>query len=247
MVLKGFGFRSRSGFMGSLEHDERHWTEEFETWLVRRDRESSSGVGSSLVATEHVRSAVEFVLMESDLKEAIRVILDIPCGDWNWMRRVDLSSVSYTGADIVRPLIARNRRLYGSRTRRFEVFDLLNEDAVPREYDLVFCRDLIVHFTPGEGVEMLKKIARGSRYLMATTFPERRSNDHAERSWYPCNLERPPFSLPPPLYLFCEHSAGDKSLGVWRGAEALAALEMRPPDRGAGHRQTPGVSGGKAP
>ena len=40
-------------------------------------------------------------------------LLDAPCGDFNWMRHVPLGGVSYTGADVVPELIARNRRDYG--------------------------------------------------------------------------------------------------------------------------------------
>lgn len=207
-----------------MQHDERHWTAEFETWVMRRDRESSSGVGSSLAATKHVRVALEHVLAESDLSDEIRTLLDLPCGDWNWMRRLDLSSVEYTGVDIVRSLVERNGRLFGGPGRKFEVFDLLNEERLPSEHDMVFCRDLIGHFTPEEGLEMLRKIVCRSSYLMATTFPEQSANNHAERSWYPCNLQKPPFRFPEPLYMFCEHSAADKSLGVWDSRDVASAL-----------------------
>jgi hypothetical protein len=35
----------------------------------------------------------------------VKSLLDIPCGDFHWMRRVNLQGLSYVGADIVRELI----------------------------------------------------------------------------------------------------------------------------------------------
>jgi hypothetical protein len=42
----------------------------------------------------------------------VQTVLDAPCGDWNWMRLVDLSEVEYIGADILRTVIERNRSNY---------------------------------------------------------------------------------------------------------------------------------------
>jgi hypothetical protein len=38
-------------------------------------------------------------------------MLDAPCGDFNWMKEVDLSAVHYTGGDIVEPLVNSNHLL----------------------------------------------------------------------------------------------------------------------------------------
>ena len=60
-------------------------------------------------------------------------------------------------------------------------------------------------------------------YLLTTTFPGCEANeDIATGDWRPLNLERPPFSFPPPLALVdeqCSEGGGqfrDKSLGLWR-------------------------------
>jgi hypothetical protein len=41
-------------------------------------------------------------------------LLDIPCGDFNWMKLLNLG-VDYIGADIVGELIAENRRRFGAK------------------------------------------------------------------------------------------------------------------------------------
>jgi hypothetical protein len=210
--------------MAATKHDADDWTEQFEFWTRHRHRESSSGDGSTIAATQEVRRALELIFSGAVLDDDVRSLLDLPCGDWNWMRLVDLSNVAYTGADVVRPLIDRNRRLFGRNGIEFVVFDLLNSAAVPGSHDIALCRDFLGHFTPQEGVEMLAKLAAASRYVLVTTFPSQAANDHAERSWYPCNLERAPFRLPKPLRLMPEQWVSGKCLGLWRSADVRAAL-----------------------
>ena len=68
-----------------------------------------------------------------------RALLDAPCGDFNWMRHVDLGSVSYTGVDVVAPLIERCQRTYGGATRQFVVRDIL-ADPLPRAESVEHCQ-----------------------------------------------------------------------------------------------------------
>ena len=55
----------------------------------------------------------------------ITSVLDIPCGDFNWMQKVDLSNIEYIGADIVEELIKKNIEIYeGKNNLRFKVLNL---------------------------------------------------------------------------------------------------------------------------
>jgi hypothetical protein len=65
------------------------------------DYKQSSGAGSDLEATKVVAAALPAVLESL----GVRTILDIPCGDFLWMRHVDLSAVTYIGADVIESLI----------------------------------------------------------------------------------------------------------------------------------------------
>jgi len=64
------------------------------------DKESRSGPGSTLAQTEAIRSKLPEILEEFH----IHSILDIPCGDFNWIKEVNLDSISYIGADIVKKI-----------------------------------------------------------------------------------------------------------------------------------------------
>lgn len=63
-----------------------------------------SGSGSEITQTESFIKDLEKLL--NDLE--IRSLLDIPCGDLNWMQKVNLSNIDYCGADIVEELIKSN-------------------------------------------------------------------------------------------------------------------------------------------
>ena len=178
--------------------------------------ESRSGAGSTLEETTSLRARLPHLLR----RLAVRRLLDIPCGDFNWMQHVDLSGIEYVGADIVADIVARNARLYTTTDRRFVHLDLLN-DALPPS-DAVLCRDCLVHLPLSEGVRALQRLTAGCTcYLLATTFPALTNNEEIVRGfWRPLNLELPPFSLPPALELLPERNPdqrySDKSLGVWR-------------------------------
>lgn len=157
-------------------------------------------------------------------------LLDIPCGDFEWMRTIDLGSVAYVGADIVPELVHRNRVTHSSSQREFVRLDLLR-DALPG-VGLVLCRDCLVHFSLADIRRALTNIsASGSRYLLTTTFTGRSSNaDITTGQWRPINLEAPPFCLPPPLQIIdeqCTEEDGayrDKSLGLWEISALTSSL-----------------------
>ena len=182
-----------------------------------RGAESISGGGSTTAATETIRSALPKLI--SDF--GVRTMLDIPCGDGNWMSQVPLNLDLYIGADIVQQLVDFNLRRWGETERRkFAKLDL-TRDGLPR-VDLIFCRDCLVHLSDANVIRGLANIkASGSMYLITTTFPNHPENaDIVDGEWRPINLERQPFNLPPPLRLVCEglteSSCSDKSLGLWR-------------------------------
>src|SRR2546421_6622590 len=90
------------------------------------DAESVSGRGSTLARTRVVREALP-VLLEG---VGTRSLFDAACGDFNWMRHVELRGVEYTGADVVPGLVGRNREMYGGEGRAFVVLDI-TRDRLP--------------------------------------------------------------------------------------------------------------------
>lgn len=152
-----------------------------------RSLESKSGPGSELVNTKVLRSGLTQIF--SQLK--IKSILDIPCGDFNWMKEVDLAGISYTGADIVGELIRENRNKFPH--LQFEVLDITT-DKLPK-VDLVMVRDCFVHFSIDniyKSIENLK--SSGSKWLLTTSFTNWGFNiDIKNGDWRPINLFQKPF------------------------------------------------------
>lgn len=187
-------------------------------------RQSVSGTGSDAQQTRVIVQALPPLLR----RLGVRSLLDIPCGDFEWMSRVDLAGIDYTGADIVAPLIEANRRRHARPGVRFEVLDVTRDRLPP--VDLVLCRDCLVHLPLAQAQQALANIAAsGARYLLTTTFSGRPVNVDIEiGKWRTLNLQQPPFGLPPPLELINEHCTekdgrfADKSLGLW----ALDALRQ---------------------
>jgi SAM-dependent methyltransferase len=186
--------------------------------------DSRSGAGSDLLQTEIIRREIPRILREN----GIASMLDAPCGDWFWMREVDLGIERYVGADIVDALIERNKFQFGGNGVDFICLDL-SKDQLP-EVDLIFSRDCLVHLSYRDAARMLNNFkASGARYLLTTTFPDRSSNiDLGDGFWRPLNMELPPFNFPPPIELINEgcteghNQFTDKSIGLWRLKDILA-------------------------
>jgi len=173
--------------------------------------ETASGWGSTLARTVVIRGLL------ADLLESVgaRSLLDAPCGDFNWLRYVDLRGVEYTGADVVPELVERNRKECGGEGRRFLVLDITRD--VPPRADVILCRDCFTHLSFKHIRAAVANFRRsGSAFLFATTHSlVARNRDAPSGGWRPVNLMLPPFDFPPPERLLTEDADLGNQLGVW--------------------------------
>ena len=181
--------------------------------------ESRSGGGSTLEQTRVISREIPPLLKEL----GVRHFLDVPCGDLNWMRHVDLGDVKYTGGDVVQSIVDRNRTAYGDGSRSFERMDIIT-GPLP-DADLIFCRDCLVHLNYADGLTALEQFRNsGAKWLLTTTFTGREANSELYEGtiWRPLNLEKAPYNLPPAgRYINEECTEGngmfdDKCLALWR-------------------------------
>lgn len=188
-------------------------------------RASPSGVGASPDQTRELGVALPALLR----RLAVEALLDLPCGDFTWMRTIELPVASYVGADLLPELVQPLQKAYADRKHRFQVLDLTG-DPLPKA-DLLLCRDCLVHLSFAEIRRALNNVLRsGIPLLLTTTFPACEINeDIVTGDWRPLNLQPPPFGFPSPAELLnegCTEAGGlfaDKSLGLWRVAD-LATL-----------------------
>ncbi len=179
--------------------------------------DSRSGEGSSLVQTQLIRKEIPILLKKFNINS----MLDAPCGDWYWMKEIELPIEKYIGIDIVDALIKKNQNSYGNNIVSFLAQDL-TVSQLPYA-DLIFCRDCIVHLSFNDAFKMLNNFKKtGAKYLLTTTFVDREKNeDLGDGFWRPLNKQLPPFNFPPPLMIInegCTENANafsDKSLGLW--------------------------------
>lgn len=179
------------------------------------NRETVSGDSSTKAQTRSIRRALPLLIK----KYKIKSVLDIPCGDFNWMQNTDLG-VSYTGADIVDSLIKINSKLYPE-AGEFLQLDICN-DFLPN-VDLIFCRDCLVHLSFAKIFDAIANIKKsGAKYLLITTFPGRAKNRNIiTGAWRALNFEKTPFNFPLPLEIINEKFKlrgkrfTDKSMGLW--------------------------------
>ena len=176
--------------------------------------ESRSGSGSTLEFSLALRKSLTLLLAELNATS----LLDLGCGDFNWMRTVDLGSVSYVGVDVVETVIKRNTEQYGSHRRRFLLADIAT-DRLPSA-DVALCRHCLIHLPNRQVLAILANLkACGVSYLLATTYPGLLENvDIWPGSFRPINMQRPPFNLPEPLRRLRDSASDDQIsvLGLWR-------------------------------
>ena len=182
-----------------------------------KDNYSFSGTGSNLDQTINILNQ----LPNFFIKYKIKSILDIPCGDFYWMKNLKFESINYIGADIVPELIQQNINKFENTNIKFKVLDITT-NKLP-ESDIIFCRDCFVHLSFQDIFKSLNNIRNSKfKYLITTNFIERESNmDIATGSWRTINLLKPPFNFPEPIENIsekCTEANGkyfDKVLSIW--------------------------------
>lgn len=181
------------------------------TW---RSEESVSGSGSEISKTIDLIKYLNELLREY----TINSVFDIPCGDFNWMKKVDLTNVEYKGGDIVPDLIRRNLAKYSKDWISFSCHNLIT-DKIDKSYDLVLTRDCLVHLSYSDIESSLTNIKKSqSKYLFTTSFIKTTKNmDIITGEWRPINLNLAPFNFPEPITTFIETNTEDG----WEGNKVM--------------------------
>ena len=178
------------------------------------DSESVSGPGSTLAYTENIRTKIPELVEEL----GVFIILDSPCGDFNWFRAIEWNrSISYIGADIVKPLIDKNQLLYGDAIKRFISLDITN-DKLPQA-DLWLCRDCLFHLSYKDiAIAIQNFLTSDIRYILTSNHQNCTKNkDITTGSFRLLNLELPPFNLGKPIMVIDDWIEGfpERQLCLW--------------------------------
>ena len=121
-----------------------------------------SGDGSKI---ENVREYVD-VLQKYIDKPEIKTVIDLGCGDWQFSKFLDLSSVLYLGVDVVDSVIDSNIDLYSASN-----IDFISRDIITYELpqvDLIICKDVLQHLSNRDVISVLIKIIKSSKFALIT-------------------------------------------------------------------------------
>jgi len=184
-------------------------------WLNDRQSGSRSGLGSELENTQAIRVNLPGLLS----RIATKTLLDVGCGDFNWMRTLPLDC-RYMGIDVAEDVIASNLRQYSSEDRIFTVLDATRE-PLPAA-DTVLCREVLFHLSFDDICHFVRNLRASSAVnLIATTDVATAFNaDIISGDFRLLNLRKSPFRFrPPALSIRDDALSPGRVLGVWRVSE----------------------------
>ena len=189
-----------------------------ETWKAPGKGTSVSGSGSDLINTNNLRKQLPEIIKHYHIQS----ILDIGCGDFKWMKSLDISSIEYIGIDIVPEIMQQNNLLFSSEKVKFNVLDAC-KDHLP-DAQMVILRDCLVHLSLNDIQLLLNNVLKNNaEYLLATTFTGITENKEIITGlWRPINLQIAPFYFPAAELMFSEDKSQydfnntNKSMGLWK-------------------------------
>jgi SAM-dependent methyltransferase len=137
-----------------------------------------SGPGSNEAAANPYADFVIRFMTERNIGS----VVDLGCGDFRVGRLIVASGVSYTGVDVVEPLIAENRQRYGGPSVRFQCADITS-DALP-DGELCLIREVFQHLSNAQVSAVLARLMKYTYVLITEVQPE-------EMKHYQINRDKP--------------------------------------------------------
>jgi len=149
-------------------------------------------------------------------------VVDIPCGDFNFMRLIAPNFKKYIGIDIVDELMENNKSKYNFSNCEFLSGNVVNFDYASlnmAQPDIIIIKDCFIHLSNKNIFDALKNLTRSNiKYLVANNYVgSKNENGDVDGGSRPINLSYPPFSLPASIdTIFCDKDWKNKQLSIWR-------------------------------
>lgn len=211
VVSLDYRFFRRRRWEGIMNLDTKGKFTEIYKHNLWNNEESRSGACSTMKRTANVRKGLQSFLVE----QGIRSICDAGCGDFNWMKAVDLGGIRYHGIDIVEDLIRANTKRYERENITFRALDLIHDD-LPR-VDLILCREVLLHLSFEDVLTALSNFKKSqSKFLLTTHYPGLAANEDTRTGkCHLINFRAAPVNLGAPLRMI-EEDDFDHGLAVWK-------------------------------
>ena len=188
-----------------------------------KSSETRSGAGSEVKATIHIIKRLPCLFK----KYNIRGLIDLGCGDFNWIRRAINPLDLYLGIDIVDDLISINNESYANDKIRFKQGLVQNffEEYNDNRYSAVLLGDVLVHLSFDDISMVLNNLSKSKiKFMLATHFTEHIKNNNIKTGDWRClNMTKEPLNLSLPLesipyeepYNIGYGTQNDKTLSLW--------------------------------
>jgi SAM-dependent methyltransferase len=156
---------------------------------------AGSGTGSTPEATTVYR---EFLhnFMQSN---AIRSVLDLGCGDWQFSQLIDWSGIDYVGVDVSGVVLA-NVRHFERPGIRFRQLNAVTDPLPPA--DLLIAKDVLQHWSNDDILSLIPKLAAFPHILVTNGFPANNMHEvnadvghRGKAAFRPVNLSDAPFNV----------------------------------------------------
>lgn len=124
-------------------------------------------------------------------------LVDVGCGDFQLWRNFNFSRCSYTGFDVVRSVIERNRHRFGSENIQFHEMPQ-NVSELPKA-DLYIIKDVLIHLSTTEARQLASSACDRSRFALFVNNTIAGggvyNSEIATGQFRPVDVSRPPFEL----------------------------------------------------
>lgn len=143
-----------------------------------------------------VSENIDTILFMDAIIETYRpvTIVDLGCGDFNWMRFVDLSDAYYLGCDWV---FHNDMTIHEADNINFVKCNIA-EFKIP-SCSIIVCKDVLIHMTNEQTMAVLGNIRKSkSKFLLATSY-DVPDNNRVINNYAPLNMEKDPFNMGSPI------------------------------------------------
>jgi hypothetical protein len=170
------------------------------TWFYNEGKWGRNGKGESVSGKgSEYKYAKPFVNYVKSLihKHRVTSIVDLGCGDWELMRRIDLEDIQYLGLECVRELVTRNNRKYSKKNIQFKFGDILSM-KYPKA-DLLICKDVMIHLSNQQIKKIISQFSNFKYVLVVnsvyTSTGTSQNNDIQMGQFRPVDISKPPFNV----------------------------------------------------
>ena len=124
----------------------------------------------------------------------IKTIIDVGCGDWQHMSKIDLTNINYIGVDCVSSVINNNLAKYTKDNIKFILGNFVDMDLPSA--DLLICKDVFQHLPNNIILQFLPQLAKFKHCLIINdTGGNNRLITGVDKNYAGLDCQAPPFNL----------------------------------------------------